>query len=146
MRPITAWAIAQKKKETVLATNRNKRVVGLNFNNVNLNHVFEWDSDMKLLKQKNGFKTLKKACAFNHDLSYSDIKQEIKPLNNLEPQQYIRGKFAGGMDFITPIKGYVRSIDFDYSPFAQEGGLDEESNMQKMRIANSEGNLLTPNN
>jgi len=94
IRPMMAWAIAQKKKEAELALIENRKEKGLNLKNINLNKVFGWDSeDLKPLKRENGWKNLKKACAFNHKLSCDEIKKELKKLKNLEPKQYIRGKF-----------------------------------------------------
>ncbi|RKZ46100.1 MAG: hypothetical protein DRR16_20800 [Candidatus Parabeggiatoa sp. nov. 3] len=93
IRPMMAWAIAQKKKETELALIANRKEKGLNLKNLNLNKVFEFDSDLKPLKREKGWENLKKACAFNHKLSYDNIKKELKKLKNLEPKQYIRGKF-----------------------------------------------------
>jgi hypothetical protein len=72
---------------------QNRKEKGLNLNNVNLNKVFEFDSDLKPLKKENGWKNLKKACTFNHELSFDEFKPELKKLQNLEPKKYIRGKF-----------------------------------------------------
>jgi len=93
IRPMMAWAIAQKKKEQQFAIIQNRKEKGLNLNNVKLNKVFELDSDLKPLKSTNGWKNLKKACSFNHELSVDDLKQELKKLKVLEPKKYIRGKF-----------------------------------------------------
>jgi len=76
IRPMMAWAIAQKKKEKALASAQNRKEKGLNLNNVNLNKVFELDSDLKPLKKGDGFLQLKKASAFNHKLIFDDIKKE----------------------------------------------------------------------
>jgi len=75
IRPMMAWAIAQKKKEQKLAVIQNRKEEGFNLNNVNLNNVFELDSDLKPLKKENGWKNLKKACTFNHELSFDDFKR-----------------------------------------------------------------------
>lgn len=93
IRPMMAWAIAQKKKEQELAVIQNRKQKGLNLNNINLNKVFELDSDLKPFKKKDSFKKIKKACGFNHKLSFDNIKKELKKLKNLEPKQYIIGKF-----------------------------------------------------
>lgn len=92
-RPIIAWAIAQKKKEQELAIIQNRKQKGLNLNNINLNKVFELDSDLKPLKKKNAWQNIKKACSFNHKLNIVDFKKQLKKLKNLEPKTYIRGKF-----------------------------------------------------
>jgi hypothetical protein len=93
IRPIMAWAIAQKKKEQELAIIQNRKEKGFNLNNVNLNNVFELDSDLEPLKKQNAWRNIKKACAFNHKLNLVDLKKELKKLKNLEPKIYIRGKF-----------------------------------------------------
>ncbi|MDM8566253.1 DUF4435 domain-containing protein [Candidatus Halobeggiatoa sp. HSG11] len=95
IRPMMAWAIIQKKKEQKLAIIQNRKVKGLNLNNVNLNKVFELelDSDLKPFKKKNGWKAFKKACAFEHQLNLTDFKQELKKLKSLEQKKYVRGKF-----------------------------------------------------
>jgi len=93
MRPMMAWAIAQKKKEQELAKIENRPEKGLNLNNIKLNKVFELDSDFKPLKKSDGFWQLKKSCAFNHQLISDNFKKEFKNLTGLEPKKYIRGKF-----------------------------------------------------
>ena len=93
IRPMMAWVITQKKKEQELAIIQNRKTKGLNFKNVKLNKVFELDPDLKLLKRKNGWDDFKKSCSFNYQLNFTDFKQELKKLNNLEPKKYIRGKF-----------------------------------------------------